>query len=583
MKLFLILVLYLFSFSLMASEKATQVKISYLETEDTNLTIKELDSKNFLELKNNSISKGFNFHDFWIKITFPKHSKLENQILYVNNPTLDSVEFYKNNELLQRTGDHKIDKYKNNIAYAFPLETDSHNVYYIKLQTQNGLFTKFCFDKPNMHQKRNDLEKMFLTFFFGFILSLIVYNSFLFVTLREKVYFYYIAFQISIFMLLLSYSGLGYYLIWHGNYHLNEFIYQRFEILALFFALIFAQTFLNIKRYSIKLNILINFTLLELIYIVLTPLDYHAFMLQFTLIQTVLLGLVMIVYALIKKVENANVFFMATFFILIGTLVTFLKIFGFLEVNFFTTWSVYIGSMIEATLFSIALANKINALKKREQVLLTQQKELLEVEVKKQTFSLKSTLKEKEVLLKEINHRVKNNLQIISSFISLSSVYCQDEKVLLSLQQRVQAISILYNSLYRPDSNSNVNMKIYIQHICDEIYKIYTPNIELNIEVNNLTLNFDKAIIVGLLVNEIITNMITHAFDDTQNAQIKLSLIKRNHHYILKIIDNGKGFDSEKSYKSLGLKLIKRLSEKQLKGQLLVESNHKGSSFMVTF
>jgi two-component sensor histidine kinase len=424
---------------------------------------------------------------------------------------------------------------------------------------------------------------MFLTFFFGFILSLIIYNTFLFVTLKEKTYFYYIAFQVSIFMLLLSYSGMGYHLIWKENHFLNEFIYQKFEVLALFFALVFAQTFLAIKEHSIALNNAINIILLLLIYILLTPWEYHSFLFKIVLIQTVLLGFVMILYSIYKKVKDAKIFFVATIFILFSTLVTFLKIFGFLEVTFITTWSIYIGSMIEATLFSIALANKINALKEREQALISQQNIMLEDEVLKQTESLNNTLKEKEILLKEVNHRVKNNLQVISSFVSFASINSKDKKTLQTLNQRIQAISLLYRSLYKPDSKTTVDMKNYLEHLCREIFKIYMPDIRLSLHAKEVQLDFDKAITVGLLVNEVISNMIEHAFKGIKSAKIELILKKEKDIFTLSIKDNGIGFKSDKNYKSLGLKLIKRLSEKQLKGQLLVKSDNKGSSFIIIF
>ena len=582
MKYFILLLLLLSKLSFASSENIT---ISYFESKDNTLRIEEVISKPFINLPTHSLSEGFNFNTFWIKINTKKiHSETDTKILYLNNPTLDYIDFYHNLQLVKQAGDYRKNPDQREIAYAFPLEINASNTYYLKLQTHNGLFIKFLLDTPEEHRRHTDYEKMFLTFFFGFILSLIVYNMFLFITLKERVYFYYIAFQISIFILLLSYSGLGYYLFWHGNHVLNEFIYKRFEILALFFALIFAQTFLNIKSHSFWLNRIINLTLLLLVYVVLTPWEYHAWLFQVVLILTVLLGFIMIVFALIKRVKDATLFFVATFFILLGTLVTFLKIFGFLEVNFITTWSVYIGSMIEAILFSIALANQINALKQREQALVHLQKEKLEQEVQRQTHSLKSMLQEKEILLKEINHRVKNNLQLISSFVSFALVYTKEPDVLQTLKQRIQAIALLYNSLYKQDSTTKVNMKIYISHICNEIFKIYTPNVILNLQIKNIEFSFDKAITLGLLVNEIVTNMITHAFNNKrEKAKIDLSLYKEQQQYILEIHDNGLGFDVHKNYESLGLKLIKRLSEKQLKGQLLIESNDKGSSFVITF
>ncbi len=562
---------------------ATPVVFSYYEAPNDTMTIEDIKNKPFQILDTDSISKGFNFHTFWIKFSVSPSDSIEKQILYLNNPTLDYVDFYQDKQHIKSTGDRRSDLEKDTLGYAFVIDMQTPHTYYLKLKTDSGLFTSLSLNPPHIHQKQIEYEKIFLTFFFGFLFSITLYNAFLYITLREKVYLYYVTFQVSTFLLFLSYSGMGYYLLWQGNSLLNEIIYQKGEILSLFFALLFAQTFLNTKEHFTYLNKAINLTLLLLLYILFTPWQYHGWLFQTTLIWTVVLGFFIVGHAIRKKIQDATLFFVATFSVLLGTLLVFLKIFGIMEVNLITTWAVYFGSMFEALLFSIALANRITLLKKREQTLIQEQKEILEREVDKQTISLRNMVSEKETLLKEINHRVKNNLQIISSFVSFASLQSEDKKTLQALDQRIHAISLLYSSLYKPDSSTVVNMHTYIEHIVQEIFRIYTPRITLNLDIQDIELDFDKAITVGLLVNEIITNMIIHAFENVDHATIQLYLGHKNQEYLLEIKDNGIGFDTNKQYESLGLKLIKRLSEKQLKGSLQLTSNASGSVFYILF
>jgi len=562
---------------------ATPVVFSYYEAPNDAMTIEDIQNKPFQTLDIDSISKGFNFHTFWIKFSVSPSDSIKKQILYLNNPTLDYVDFYQDKQHIKSTGDRRSDPEKDTLGYAFVIDMQTPHTYYLKLKTDSGLFTSLSLNPPHIHKKQIEYEKLFLSFFFGFLLSITLYNAFLFITLREKVYLYYVIFQLSTLFLFLSYSGMGYYLLWHGNSLLNELIYQKAEILSLSFALLFARTFLNTPRHFIYLNKIIDLTLVLLLYILLTPWAYHGWLFQATLIWTVLLGFIMVGLAIRKKIQHATLFFAATFSVLLGTLLVFLKIFGILEVSFITTWTVYFGSMTEAMLFSIALANRISLLKKREQTLIQQQKEILEKEVAKQTVSLRNMVNEKEILLKEINHRVKNNLQIISSFVSFASLQSKDKKTLKALEQRIHAISLLYNSLYKPDSSTVVNMPTYIEHLTHEIFEIYRPNISLSLQISEIELDFDKAITVGLLINEIITNMIIHAFKNIENATIKLDLHTTDQGYRLQIRDNGIGFDTTASHNGLGLQLIQRLSTKQLKGTVHIESNSEGSTFTILF
>jgi len=564
---YFILSLLLSSKLLFASEMLPQFTLSYYESVDAHLDISQVVSKPFQTLKNNTLSKGFNPHTFWLKLEVNSLIKAP-YTLYLNNPTLDIVNFYNEKTLAKQTGDHRKGTNKKEIGYTFNMETNTYNTFYIEIQSKNGLFTQFTLHSQNDYFLYTDREKLFFTFFFGFLFSLIIYNTFLFITLKEKVYFYYIAFQISIFMLLLSYSGLGYYLLWKDNVFLNEFIYEKFEIFALFFALIFAQAFLKIRQHSNLLNHTINLTLLLLLYIAITPWVYSPVFFQIVLLQTVLLGLVMISYAIAKKIKNATLFFIATFFILLGTLITFLKIFGIFEVNFATTWSVYIGSMIEAILFSIALAQRIESLKLKQQ-------------------QAKQDASQKDTLLKELRHRMKNNLQVISSFVNIAQMESQDEeKVFNALQDRITSITNLHEVFeIQKNKQDTIEMNQYFSLLIQNIQSIYDKDNSVSVTSNIETLHlpFDKSMLLGLILNEVLTNAFKYAFKDIKTPHLSIKFYKKETNTFLTVSDNGNGFDVTKLSQGLGLTLIKRMIEKQLQGSYILDSNQKGTVFRVLF
>jgi len=561
----------------------TSTQLSYYET-PRSLSIHEVIHQPFTNLESDSISRGLTDHTLWIRIGNDALQRPDRHLLYLNNPTLDKIDLYQDETLIMQTGDHRYDPRRNTLGYSFVLDTSQPHTWYLKLQSQSGLYTRLRLGTPQQHRHMVESEKLFLMFFFGFLFSITLYNAFLFISLKERVYLYYVAFQVSIFTLFLAYSGIGYYLLWPGNVSLNELLYRKGEILALLFALLFAREFLAIPKHFFYLNRWIIATLAVLVYILLTPWSLHGWLYQITLIWTVLLGFVIIIRAITARLPNATLFFVATVSVLTGTLLVFLKIFGILEVTPLTTWGVYLGSMLEALLFSMALANRIHLLKQREQELIEHQRILLEEEVKRQTISLRHMVKDKEILLKELNHRVKNNLQIISSFVSFASTQSQDKQTLQTLQQRIHAISLLYSSLYKPDSKSIVEMPTYIRHLTHEIFEIYRPDIALDLEIDKIELDFDRAITIGLLINEIITNMIRHAFEGIDTPQIRIRMHpSKDQDYILEISDNGRGFETARSHRGLGLKLIQRLTHKQLNGSFHLESSDRGSCFTILF
>jgi PAS domain S-box-containing protein len=204
---------------------------------------------------------------------------------------------------------------------------------------------------------------------------------------------------------------------------------------------------------------------------------------------------------------------------------------------------------------------------------------------------IKQSLKEKEVLLKEVHHRVKNNLQVISSLLNLQSSYVSDKKVIELLkesQNRIKSMSFIHESLYQSDDFSKVKFATYIQHLTSNLLLSYNPKgkkISLKQKIDDVFLNLDLAIPCGLIINELVSNSLKYAFVKKGKGELVLSIkVDKKDNVKILITDNGSGLPREIDYRntqSLGLQLVMVLVS-QLKGTIKLD-NKKGAKFAITF
>ncbi|MEM9869181.1 MAG: sensor histidine kinase, partial [Bacteroidota bacterium] len=206
---------------------------------------------------------------------------------------------------------------------------------------------------------------------------------------------------------------------------------------------------------------------------------------------------------------------------------------------------------------------------------------------------IQERIKEKETLLKEVHHRVKNNLQTVSSLLSLQSRAIADEKIgtiIKSSQNRVVSMAMVHEMLYkRDDYLSKIELKPYVQELCEYLVRSVkgnTNNVKLNLEIDDNKLSIDTVIPLGLIINETITNALKYGIKEDQPGELTIALQKvSDNRYVMHIGDNGIGYSDEinpKTSKSLGLKLIYNLA-RQLRGSISRETNKKGTHYRMEF
>jgi len=203
---------------------------------------------------------------------------------------------------------------------------------------------------------------------------------------------------------------------------------------------------------------------------------------------------------------------------------------------------------------------------------------------------IKSSLNEKNILLKEIHHRVKNNMQIISSLLNLQTKYTNDDEavdILKESQNRVRSMAIIHEKLYQSKDISQINFVEYIQSLVSNLFFSYNAektNIKPVFEVEDLSLNIDTAVPCGLIISELVSNSLKYAFPTDMNGEILVSLKCIDNKYQLIIRDNGIGMPAEidvNNLETLGLLLVMNLTD-QLDGEITINRTN-GTEFIIRF
>jgi len=232
-----------------------------------------------------------------------------------------------------------------------------------------------------------------------------------------------------------------------------------------------------------------------------------------------------------------------------------------------------------------------------KQVQKTNKNHLIEIkqingELIKTNKELKRLISEKDVLFKEIHHRVKNNLQVITSLLSLQASFIDDENykgLFRYSQYRINSMAMIHEMLYQSEDVSKINHSEYIEKLVSGLVysmKGSANNITMKFDIPKIYLNIDTSIPLGLLINEIVTNSLKYGIKDKAIGTLSIKMIK--HHgdnYELQIGDDGEGYPKDVNWRnanSLGLVLIHKLAI-QLKGNIEKDNSKKGTHYLLHF
>ncbi|MEA3353463.1 MAG: 7TM diverse intracellular signaling domain-containing protein [Campylobacterota bacterium] len=575
---------------------------SKVYVDETNtVTLKDIE-ENKVAFKNNNdkrLSYGYspNFN-IWIKFTLQNNTdKIITKILEYNNPLTTHIELFDlENKLSYKDGILQINKDRNSLTPIFNIVLNPHETktYYLKASSYiTTLIIELKLWEVDRFYNKELKYQSILQLFFGAMLILAVYNMFIYFFSLDKSYFYYVLYILGVVIHQLMYTGVAHTYLIKQQWLIYSVEYAVLVIMIPVLTLaFFSKAFLKLSQYK-KHNRILN--ILIFITIAVTPLFLVTDMYNnYRNIPSIILAIFLIyitIYALIDKNRQAYFIITGWSIIFFAVIVMYLSSLGVFPI--FKVFPYFIESafLLEALLFSVALADKINHLQiERDninQTLITQQeteKDRLSIEVKNKTEELQEAVHQQTTLLKELNHRVKNNMQTIISLVQLQAVEIEDKDTLdmfLTIQNRISAMRHLHELLYKQKDVSHINSFEYFDILVDALQCSYDKDVDITFNVKE-NLAVEPAIACGLILNELVTNSFKYAFsDDSIDAKIDIELYKVGDMYHLNIFDNGVGYNVKTSRTSFGLVLVTTFVKEHLKGTIVIDTTHGVSNKIV--
>ena len=556
-----------------------------------NLTIEDIKTKDKEFKQNDKSLLGFGYSpDFsvWVKFTLKNttNKTIYKTVEYDNALTSEVLFFdlstnrvFKEGLLNMRQGRKTI-----NPTFNISLKPNESKTYYIRASSYiTTLIVKLNLWESNCFYEKEIRHQLILALFFGSMFILALYNLFIFFFTKDISYLYYVLYILGVIVHHLLYVGVAFiYLLQQSWFIYIVEMASVFAVVPILALGLFTKSFLNIKQYP-KLNKILNgflilIPLTTVVFIISDGLDKYRNILSLGLL---LYLIYLTIYGVVKKNRQAYFILAGWSIISIAVFLMFLSSTGIFNFYKYFPYIVETAFVLEAIIFSIALADRINVLQREKNIankrLITQQqneKERLEATVTEKTKDLKKALDEKGLLLKELNHRVKNNMQTIVSLIRLQSDEIEDERyqdIFETIQNRINAMSHLHELLYKQDNISNVNAYDYFDLVSQEIKESYDNDVEINFDIR-CELKMEQAVYCGLILNELITNSFKYAFVDGK-GNIDIKLTKDKELFKLSVSDDGIGYSKDIPSDSLGLVLVNTLAKKQLKGDINIDSS----------
>lgn len=540
---------------------------------------------------------GFNSPPVWLKVTLKNNTnKRINKIFEFQDMRLDRIEIYQNGTLESVIGDmlpfNDRSIKTTSSTYSMTVDANSESVYYLRVTNSGSMNLRYVLYDPVEYDKKIDFEKIFYAFYFGAAVIMILYNFILFLFIKEIVFFNYVLYHASLVIVMLFYNGifLIHYMPDMRDMNLgNVPIYlSGFTVLI---AIQFARNYLKTEQLPNIDKYILALMGLNLLSIVLSLFDSfyilnNIFSPVLMVIESFLLFFVSIYLIIVHKDESAKFYFIGWGVMLLAVVMISLVTLGIVPRTIFISYAFQLASLFELLLLSMGLAFRYSQQQKH---IKTQEQRLREInqnlektvlqrtqELDKEVAYTKLLLQDKDILFKELYHRVKNNLQMMVSILSMQKrrVEGQETKeVLEDISGRIKSLALIHEQLQNSSGLDNIDMKEYFSTLFTGIKKSYQLNaLSLEIEVDEITMNIDKVTSLGLIVNELANNSFKHAFKDVNSPIIRLTLEKRDDKYKLIYSDNGVGNTKIKESKSLGSTLIKTLIESQLKGNYTIST-----------
>lgn len=563
------------------------------------LTFAQIREREFVPCQEDPLMFGYSPRlTLWIRLELENSSDRPiERVLEYANPLTSFVSFYTTAQQtpVQTEGllGNREQRTYLNPTYTLRLQPGQKQLLYIEARAKvTTLIATLKLWKHSTFIHQETHRQVYLALFFGAIGIIILYNLMLFLLIRDSSYLYYVLFFISILIHQFFYRGMATLYLPASFPMISAIQYASLIVAApaLFLAL-FMRQILQLKQYPVIEKILRGYLLL---FVPGTLLLYLLGLDQYRLLSALLFGLLLLIllYALIRRNPHAYYLAIGWLLFLVSGILMYLSSKGYYDIFGRYPYYTEVSLVLESLIFSFVLAHRIKRLHREKAIAQHQllryeehEKYRLQKIVKEQTADLQQALASKSLLLRELNHRVKNSMQTILSFLQMEQRDIQDttmQERLTSLQNRVYAINHLYTLLHTEENLETVAMQSYLSLLLDTIKQSRsdTPiTLSLHVETD---CDPDNALQIGLIINEALTNSYKYAFVETEQREVTISLTREQRDYRLVISDNGQGYTVQRSSDTLGHKIIRTLVEVQLEGRLQIE-NDTGVTLIITW
>ena len=535
----------------------------------------------------------------WLKVTFSNSSDTAmTKVVKFLDIRLDQLDMYDaSGQLLRSEGDRipfNQRRHKDaQIAVDIEAEPLTNEVLYINLLNEDRADASYLVYDQEAYKEHLITKKMVHAFFFGALVIMLLYNFVLYLFIRESVFLLYVLYHTALLVVMLYYNGIVSEYFYAEDAGINGGNVPRvWMFLAVILATEFLRSFLQVKEHTPRLDkalvgfIVLNITLMILESFGITQMIHPQIGVIFMMPLSIFLLFVASYHAVVKKRVIAVFYVLGWSIMMLSIIITGLLSLGWIPRNDVTSYIFQIGSFIEVALLSMGLAYRYN--EKRDEIIekdraLKSINENLEATIKERTVELdkevkytKSLLDDREILFKELYHRVKNNLQMLTSLLSMQMKRVDDENskgVLQDFIGRIKSLALLHEKLQSSNQLDRISMQEYLRSFLEEV-KNANPfvNLEFDLQSQNIYLKIDQVTPIGLIVNELTSNSFKHAFDNVEKPKITVHLKEINDtHLELFYSDNGSGASSLNNSKSLGTVLIDTLGKSQLKGEITIK------------
>jgi len=557
------------------------------------LTIQQVLKENLFEAyKKPYINIGASRKTIWVK--FKLHNPTQdpiNKLLIFTSSLLEHIALYEKGVLdapLIKGVSH-ISKEHTTLFpyYNIHLEENSSQEYYLEVRSLYepvNFALKIQDEKEYLEEDRAD--QFVNIMLIGLVLGLMIYSFLVSLYAKDKSYSYYSFYLFFLLYQQLTYLGLTQ--IYFPPYLVVIDIaipVLKINMLIITSAL-FAMHFLKINRRPVLHKIYQFFIFMAILemFILSIPGLYNLDIVILTGTLFIVFNLFAGIYSYNKGYTQARLFIVGFGIVFASYVLIILDALGITSLMQGFQNILMFGTAFEALILSLAFADRYSILQREKEEVdkrmlleFKHRNDMVKHEVLKKTKELNHALDVKELLIKEVHHRVKNNLQIILSMIRLQNNEIGDERVsekFIDLENRINAISKTYNMLLINDDLEEIDMQEYINSLLVDIQEtVNRQDQQISIKTDiDAMIPLRESVYIGLIVNELVTNAYKYAFDDNKGT-VSISLHHNENDYILTVEDDGKGFIIEKNNKTLGLKLIHTLVYDQLGGDMEIFTN----------